>query len=199
MSHAILVTLGVLGCIMEGRQAVYVSAPITTGPRFLHWRTGTGSQLTTTDDRYSNEHRRNVVTPNRERVQPVVRRVREHFGGVVIDPTALDDVPGWTQSDYHLLWVEVVRRYAHTVVFADGWEFSTGCTHEFLAALQSEAILLQEDLSALDARAGVQLIERAIRAMEGASIPTHPLAESLREVWLWVEDRERRTNTWAGE
>src|SRR5438128_1237024 len=90
-SDIVEIILGILHCTMEGRDGVYVSAPITTGRRFVDWRMGPGASLAPADEDYGMQHRAHVVLPNREHVRPLVRRVREYFGGVVIDPTALED------------------------------------------------------------------------------------------------------------
>jgi hypothetical protein len=187
-SEIVEIILGILHCTMEGRDGVYVSAPITTGPRFVDWRRGPGAALAPTDDNYRIEHRAQVVLPNREHVRPLVRRVRAHFDAVVIDPTALEDVPGWVQDDYHSLWTEVVERCAHTVVFTNGWEYSSGCTREFLAAVRSGATLLHEDLTRLDPRDGAQLIEDAVKSIRDHVMPSAPLADVLHEVRLLLDE-----------
>jgi hypothetical protein len=174
--------LAILQCTLEGRDAVYISAPITTGRRFVAWRTGPGATLQSANEDYFLQHRTHVVLPNLEHVRPLVRRIRHHFGGVVIDPTALEDIPGWIQKDYHSFWIQVVERYAHTVVFSEGWEYSIGSTLEFLAALRSGASLLQEDLTTLEPSTGAQLIERAVASVDDAIIPTAPLIRVLDDV-----------------
>jgi hypothetical protein len=189
-SGIVEIILGILHCTMEGRDGVYVSAPITTGRRFVDWRMGPGASLASTDDGYGMQHRIHVVLPNREHVRPLVRRVRGHFGGVVIDPTALEDVPGWVQDDYHSLWTEVVEQCAHTVVFTDGWQYSSGCTREFLAAVRSGATLLREDLTPLDPHDGARLIEDVVNSIHDHVLPTAPLSKVLREVRLLLgQDR----------
>jgi hypothetical protein len=179
--------LGVLHCTMEGREGVYVSAPITTGRRFVEWRRGSGATLTPADEDYRVQHRIHVVLPNREHVRPLVRRLRQHFPGVVIDPTALEDIPSWVQDDYHSLWTEVVERYAHTVVFTDGWQYSSGCIREFLAAVRSGAALLREDLTWLNPHDGVRLIEEVVNSVDGSLLPTAPLSDALNEIRLLLD------------
>jgi hypothetical protein len=73
---------------------------------------------------------------------------------VVIDPSALDDVPGWTQADYRAFWGEVIERYAAEVIFRDGWSSSRGCAYEFLVAARAGIPTLdavRRPLSLLDA------------------------------------------------
>ena len=186
------VVFEVLDGVIPDREAVYVSVPITTGKRFLDWRQGPGAGLAPSDGRYRSEHRRQVVDPNRAQVAPVIRLLRERLGRVVIDPTTLDDVPGWAQADYHAFWTQVIERYAATVVFLDGWEFSSGCTQEFLAAYRAGARLLREDLTPLRPDEGEQLIRDAIVALHDDVQSTAPLRQALRELHDLVERGEGR-------
>lgn len=176
------VVFEVLDGVLPDREAIYLSVPITTGKRFLDWRRGPGAGLAPSDGRYPSEHRRHVVDPNREHVVPVVRMLRERLGSVVIDPTTLHDVPGWGQADYHAFWTRVIERYAGTVVFLDGWEFSSGCTHELVAAIRAGARLLREDLAPLGLEEGERRIRDAIAALSDDVLPTAPLRDALREL-----------------
>jgi hypothetical protein len=189
------VVFEVLDGVISDREAVYVSVPITTGKRFLDWRRGPGARLVPSDGSYRSEHRRHVVDPNRAHVVPVVRLLRERLGRVVIDPTTLSDVPGWGQADYHAFWTQVIERYAGTVVFLDGWEFSSGCTHEFLAAVRAGARLLKEDLTPLGLDEGEQRIRGAIAALHDDVLPTEPLQEALRELHDLAEGGEGRVRS----
>ena len=137
------VLLGVLGCAIEPRSAVYVSTPITTGRRFVEWRAGAGAGLDPDDPAYAYEHLLHVIQPNRAHIAPVVESLRQRFPRV-IDPTAFEDVAGWEQHDYHGLWAGVIERFANQVVFAEGWTFSSGCVYELAAAIRAGIPLFEE-------------------------------------------------------
>jgi hypothetical protein len=186
------VVFEVLDGVLPDREAVYVSVPITTGKRFLDWRRGPGAGLAPSEGRYRSEHRRNVVDPNRAQVAPVIRVLRERMGRVVIDPTTLGDVPGWAQADYHAFWTQVIERYVDTVVFLDGWEFSSGCAQEFLAAVRAGARLLREDLTPLRLDEGERLIRNAIAALHDDVPSAGPLQEALRGLHDLAERGEGR-------
>ena len=189
------VVFEVLDGMIPDREAVYVSVPITTGKRFLDWRRGPGARLAPSDGAYRSEHLRHVVEPNREQVVPVVHLIRQRLGRIVIDPTTLGDVPGWTQADFHRFWTQVIQRYAGTVVFLDGWEFSSGCTHEFIAAVRAGARLLKEDLTPLGLDEGERSIRDAIAALHDDVLPTGPLQEALRELHDLAERGEGRVRS----
>lgn len=149
--------------VVEGRTAFYVSSPLTTGLRAFEWHTprSSGDAVRagpTSDDKF----RRDVIEPNRAAAATYVRRLREKTKSAVIDPTAMGDVSGWIQADYHFFWGEVIKRYAHTVVFRDGWMYSTGCAYEFLVASVSGAQTLREDLTPLTGEQGRELIQQAV-------------------------------------
>lgn len=174
--------LAVLGCVVEDRCAVYVSTPITTGPRFIEWRRNAGADLEKGTTGYEQEHLTNVIEPNRQYVQPLVESLRGKFDAPVIDPTGLEDVPGWEQYDYHGFWAKVVRRYVHTVVFIDGWQYSTGCVYEFLAALDSGATVLDERLEELSLLDAQHLVERAIDDISDGVLDEQPLRRALADL-----------------
>ncbi len=178
--------LELLDGVIEDRQAIYISVPITTGKRFLEWRRGPGARLAPSDEHYSKEHETHVIEPNQAYVRPLIQSVRNHLRregreGVVIDPTTLQ-VSSWTQADYHNFWTTVIARRVSTVVFMNGWEYSSGCVKEFLAAVRAGAELLQEDLRPLDLIEGERLVRNAISALDDEIIPKAPLEEALREI-----------------
>lgn len=143
--------LEALACVVRERGAVYVSAPITTGRRLQDWHAAgrPGS------------HETSVRKLNVEAASLVVQQVRERWGGVVIDPTALPDQPGWEQPDYHAFWVDIVARFTRAVVLVDGWESSEGCLREMAAALDHAVALFDQRLEPLGASALVCVLREA--------------------------------------
>jgi hypothetical protein len=179
------------------RNAVYVSTPITTGPAYLDWRRQVSGTLDESHAKYRDTLRSQVIEANIARAADIVLRVRQRFADhdLVIDPTLLHDVDDWIQSDYHRFWSEVVRRFARSVVFVDGWEYSTGCTVEFAAAVTVGAKLFTGSFHEISPTAGVQLVARAIDEVESAKLDSTPLKRSLRSIEEAIrmasnEDRE---------
>lgn len=133
-------------------KVIYLSTPITTGPRYLAWRRAnrsiSGGPSSSTDLRLRAE----VISKNINAIAPLRRRIRAAFPDAhVIDPTELDR-PEWDQTDYHRYWLEVIERFADVVVFAHGWEYSTGCTLEFSAALERDLPIYDDDVKPIDLR-----------------------------------------------
>jgi hypothetical protein len=172
--------LDALACAVPPRTGVYVSAPITTGRRYLRWWLENGQRLGGDDAGYQDEHRQNVVEPNVRHVADVVEAIRRGVGPPVIDPTGLPDIGTWQQSDYHRYWSAVISELARSVVFVEGWAYSTGCVVEFLTALREQRELLQEDLTPLDLGIARASLEEAARHVAEGGLPPEPLAEALR-------------------
>ena len=147
--------------VVEGRAALYVSSPLTTGQRFIDWR-GSTSAPDPRDVAYPEAFRRAVFEPNRENAKAFVARLREERADVVINPTGLPDLEGWTQRDYRSLWGEVIRRYVRLVVFRNGWEYSDGCTYEFFVAARHGVSMVFENLSPMTAEEGLGLVGTAV-------------------------------------
>lgn len=180
-----------MGCALEPREAVYVSTPITTGRRFLEWARQKDGTLQPGSDEYRREHLEHVVRPNREHVAPLVRDLRKLCDAVVIDPTSLEDVPGWQQFDYHGFWAEVIRRYVRTVVVVDGWQYSSGCAYELATALEAGIEVQDETLTPIDLDAAIRQVREAIHDLEEAGLETGALDEALRGLARAAESGSR--------
>ena len=172
--------VGVFASVADGREAFYVSSPLTTGQRAFEWHRKNGHGKRHPDRAANDEFRENVVEPNREDAAHFARRLRDTTGKTVIDPTAMLDLPDWSQDDYRFFWGEVIKRYCDTVVFRDGWQYSSGCAYEFLVGEKSGARLLRQDMSRLEQDEAVRLIGGAIQEVEKHGVS----ADFLREVRL---------------
>jgi hypothetical protein len=167
--HEILLMLGLLSCVTSERGAVYFSAPITSGKRFSLWSQRNHDYALAEHGDYKASHAREVIEPNRKHAADVVTKMRKTFEAVLIDPTAVSDFPGWNQNDYRYFWGRVIEIYARTVVFMDGWQYSLGCSYEFLVACKCDLTVLDEGLLTLDIETGINLITSAIE-----DSTTHP-------------------------
>ncbi|PRY39340.1 hypothetical protein LY71_1219 [Geodermatophilus tzadiensis] len=173
--------LGFLRCLgVEDGNAVYVSAPITTGRDFATWYPAQADQGTPA---YWARLRKEIIAPNLERARPLVRRCRARWADrPVVDPTMLADIAGWHQPDYHRFWTRLVEQHAGTVVFSEGWQFSTGCALEFVAAQRVGAELLEHTLAPLSVEDGERLLHDAIAALDAAGCDSSALGAAAREL-----------------
>jgi hypothetical protein len=162
--------LSVYRTTVAGRSATYVSTPLTTGERLSDWL----HQSTPKPEKgveYDEQLRKLVIEPNRQAAAQFVARLRRGVNVVVIDPTALPDMPGWSQEDYHSFWGQVIERYASKVVFMDGWNYSSGCTYEFLVAHASHARVLDQAMRPLSRSKGREMIRTAIDKLQSLGLP----------------------------
>jgi hypothetical protein len=148
--------------VLDTRTAFYVSSPLTTGERAFEWHVRNGNVSASSSFDVSARFRRDVMEPNRRQAAQYVRELRRRTGRVVIDPTALEDVPEWTQGDYLVLWGTVIQQFVEAVVFRPGWQHSSGCAYEFLVASESGARLLNADLAPLSIQEGRGMIAHAV-------------------------------------
>ena len=178
------------GTVVEGRAAVYLSAPITSGRNYMLWRQR--CQVDESTPEYSRLMREGVISPNRDRARRAASRLRSEMQATVIDPTALPDCKGWTQADYRILWGRVIEHYASKVVFLDDWEFSSGCVFEFRVANEVGVSCFDEQLRPLDLATGLSLVREAILEREQAMIPVTFLSAVERDLQRLLLSRECR-------
>jgi hypothetical protein len=176
--------LNVLGSVIVGRAAVYVSTPITSGRRFVDWSRRRNLETDLSHPATHKEFVREVLEPNNEHARTIIKKLRSIFPQALIDPTALKDIEGWSQDDYRALWAKVIEQYAGTVVFLDGWEYSNGCAYEFLIAnrLHPQPSILNETLAPLTLEAGTRLVQSAILELQDSKFPTDFLQRVLNEL-----------------
>jgi len=163
--HEIAQLSEAFACTVSGRTAWYVSSPLTSGERSLEWRRRYSEHGAKATAQLSESFRRDVLALNRGDAARFVEGLRARTTQVVINPSALADIPHWTQSDYRVLWASVIERYVSTVVFRDGWQHSNGCAWELLTAYVADRRLLREDLSPLGIAEAQTLVETAISAV----------------------------------
>jgi hypothetical protein len=99
-------------------------------------------------------------------VRALAEELRRSLASLVIDPTAITELPGWSQSDYRVLWSFVIKRYVHTVIFVEGWQYSDGCCYEFLIAHQTGAKTKTPSLEEISIAQGIHLIREAINELQ---------------------------------
>ena len=82
-------------------------------------------------------------------------------------------VPEWTQEEYLEFWEAVIRTKCKAIVFNDGWEFSNGCTFEYLVGYRNEMPLLDRAGNSIPPGRAKQMILVAIKQLEadGFAVP----------------------------
>jgi hypothetical protein len=174
--------LDAMDTVLTGRRdACYISTPITTGPEFVAWWRAQGSTLDRHDPAYQHEVGL-VVRRNIEAVRPLVRLVERTLARPVIDPTRLGPIAAWEQPDYHDFWVRVIQRFVETVVLADGWQYSSGCSLEFAAAVIGGLSILDASLQPVPVSTAVRLLEQAIDELDAAGLSSAYQRRAIAEI-----------------
>jgi hypothetical protein len=164
------------------RTAIYCSAPITSGRRYIEWLQ-TRRERTSIDELSNEEralHQKHVIEPNQRHGKQVADRLRQRSGKPVIDPTAVGPVEGWRQADWIAFWEEVIGRYVSELVMIEGWEYSFGCTHEFWFAQSHDLPCYNESISLISPSDAVRSIRRAIGELEAINVDAAKLKSVLR-------------------
>ena len=169
--------------LLKPKSAVYVSAPITSGRRFVDWLATFRRQFQTfTEERYRSDQAERVIRLNRESVRALVADVKKQYGGGVIDPTAVGDLAGWTQNDYRSAWARIIKEFAHTVVFADGWHLSNGCAYEYLVATRAGVNTVDQNGRPIPVAKAMAMIADASQEFIALDVPSEFLRGILEEL-----------------
>jgi hypothetical protein len=160
--------------VVRGRAAWYVSSPLTSGELADEWRRKNQNEGDPLRQSTADSFKREVLERNRIEAATFVEALRAREHRVVIDPTAVGAVTDWAQSDYRALWASVIQKYVATIVFRDGWQYSSGCAWEFLTGYHAHCGLVHQDLTSLGLDEARSLLASAIarHSLNGRSFLT---------------------------
>ena len=165
--------LSMIDCLVLDREAVYASSEFTTGTRFYdlcrRYGVRTGEEL---KKKLGKEYYSQLLLPNKEEGIRFARRVRELGSSLVLTPNPFV-APGWSQLEYLGFWDEVIAKKCRAVYFNQGWEFSNGCTFEYLVGLKAGIPLFDYRNEPLQPAAAKAMISTAIESLEkeGFTVP----------------------------
>lgn len=177
--------LEVYKSVLDTNGVFYCSAPITSGKRYLDWLKRIEKQfvdIDSADKSYHELHFKEVINPNRKHAQKVIERLRQQTGNIVVDPTALPCISGWTQQDWRSFWQQVIERYATTAFFVNDWQYSNGCVYEFYVAQKKGIPTFNEEQQPLNLAIGIDMITEAILSVQQRGGSTSFVEEVLKEM-----------------
>ncbi|MCI0561748.1 MAG: hypothetical protein MN733_24935 [Nitrososphaera sp.] len=183
-NHQIAILLSLMETVIEKRGAIYISAPMTSGKRAAAWQQIKHGEirLRRSRTRTKASYHRAVIEPNRAHARRLAKVLRNEVSRVVIDPTALQDIPGWRQADYLVFWGRVVATFVEVVVLADLWQYSDGASYEFLIAHTRGVKTVDEKKKPVTLEVGEQLIRSAIEELRRWRIATSFLEGVMAEL-----------------
>jgi uncharacterized protein DUF4406 len=180
--------LSLLDCVVLDREALYASSEFTTGRRFYELcrqhNVRTAEEL---KSRLGDEYVSQLLTPNKEEGIRFARRLRKLGHSIVLTPNPFHADPfnlgrNWSQVEYLDFWKMVIVTKCHAVCFNEGWQFSNGCTFEYLAGLKAGLQLLDHRNQPLDIVAAREMIAGAIESLESDGFRAPKLHEVLAEL-----------------
>jgi hypothetical protein len=187
-NREIEILLTFLQSVINDRNAVYVSSPITSGRRYIKWVKEHPLNSNFSGDNQNPEFISNVIEKNLDHAKSVVQKMRSAFSGsVLIDPTAVPDIENWKQDDYRYAWGRIIERFAKTLVCSDDWQFSSGCAYEYLVAKNAGIQIFDERLEELSTEKARQLLLEAKELMR-----SHGLGTNFQEA-VYAELSESKT------
>ena len=85
--------------------------------------------------------------------------------------------PGWTQPEYLAFWEQLLRTRITSTWFKSDWQYSNGCTTEFVEAQAAEVHTLDVKREIITQDAAIELIAAAIKKF--ADLDTSLLQQNL--------------------
>ena len=174
------IILSMADCFVTGRKALYCSSELTTGIRLY-----TAIQENGCIDRYELADklgkdwlRDNVFVKNEAAANAFAAEIESKRGQTTISPACLF-VPEWGQHDYLSFWETLIKTRVSEVWFNTNWQYSNGCTFEYMAAVRAGIPTLDKNGLPLDTLPAVVLIKSAITSLKDKSIKTDKLEEHL--------------------
>ena len=183
--HTANAMLEVYKSVLSTDRAVYVSAPITSGKRYMRWLEKVGKKahdIDFMDEETRRSHALKVVLPNSRHAGKVVQRIREASGSIVINPTAVPSIERWKQEDWRLFWRRVIERYAAEALFVDDWQYSNGCAYEFWVAHSIGLPTKDEEMRTLSLEQGIESVLAATIDMKRHGVPTDFIEKVARDM-----------------
>lgn len=184
-------------CVLNGEDAIYCSSELTSGLRASH-------HLRENNVKSSEELKeklggdwfyQNIFVPNAKLTNEFADRVRQGEGGktLVITPAPLDCklLWNWKQAEYNGFWSELLHsKRIESVRFNEDWQYSNGCTTEFVEAHAAEVPTLDRRRELITRDVAIDLISAAMKELAG--LDTSLLQQNRDRL---VETRPLRTTT----
>jgi hypothetical protein len=172
-----------MDCVLNEKKAVYCSSELTSGLRaFNEMRShGVKSSAELKEELGREWFQKNIFDPNADSTNEFAAAIRRAQKGqtLVITPAPLF-IQGWEQPDYNGFWEELIHTRVESVRFNKNWQFSNGCTFEFLAAQEAKIHTLDVNGKIITPNAAAKLIDEAIKRF--ADFDTSTLQDNLHRL-----------------
>jgi hypothetical protein len=167
--------IDLLECAIEEKSAYYVSIPMTSGKRFIDWYKKEGTYYKNKGDNvYRQEHYKSVLSKNIKNSSTKIKKIKKEINGIIIEPTKLN-MDEWEQDEYRYYWGKIIEKYIKKSIFFDGWQYSNGCSFEFLKSMSCNLICLDERLNKITLKKAIALLTESIKELNECLIDTEYL------------------------
>jgi hypothetical protein len=172
-----------MDCVLNGEKAVYCSSELTSGLRaFNEMRKHRMKSSAELKEKLGREwFQTNIFEPNAKSTNEFAASVRraQTSPTPIITPAPLY-IQGWGQPEYNGFWKELIHTRVESVRFNENWQFSNGCTFEFVEAQEARVQTLDVNGKLLNPRVAAQLIGEAIKQF--VDLDNSTLQENLRRI-----------------
>lgn len=159
-----------MDCVLHNQKGIYCSSELTSGLRAYKAMAehGVKSGKALKQKLGEDWFKKNIEERNKEYAADFAKRILLETKREipVINPGPLT-VPSWGQPEYLAFWEELIRTRASEVRFNNDWEFSNGCTFEYVAANKLDIPTLDGSGKEITFRSALERIEAAISKFEG--------------------------------
>ena len=153
----------ILKDLFSGNDILYVSTPINTGERFIQWYSTIDKKLLFNEKLYNEARKKYVIEPNVKNAKFCINKIRKSTGKVIIDPTTFEsEILEWTQDEFYHFWDKIIKELVSEIILLDGWEYSVGCCHELLSAIESNINIYSEDMKRLSINECIIRLKKSI-------------------------------------
>lgn len=188
-----------LSCVIDDKSATYVSIPISSGKKFVDWYKSVGKNfLKKGDDLYRSEHYKSVIKENTSAATNKLREIKSRIDAPIIDPTKLEFIE-WEQDEYRYYWGKVIEKYAKQAIFCDGWEYSDGCSFEFLKSIELNIECLDQNLEMISLENALKMLDASILEMRGSDLNTDYIERVFKSLSSLNERKRVRLFTSTNE
>mgnify|MGYP000844627223 CR=1 FL=1 len=160
--------------------AIYISAPITTGNDFINWYSK-NIDLFTSGEIYKHRHYNEIVKPNLSLILKYYNELKSKYNTSIIEPASLE-MPNWSQDEYLYYWGEIIKKSIVKIIFLDGWSYSKGCSYEYYVGLKKGIEIVDQNQNSIDKKWAINQIKIAISEYENIGIDTDLQKQILIEI-----------------
>lgn len=161
-----------LDCVLLPKSAVYMSTPVTTGPRYFSWLREKEPRSNMTET---------VVNANITAAENSAGHIRGVTGRPVINPACFVQ-KDWSQTEYLFFWSVVIERFACEVWFTDGWQYSNGCTYEFYISQKARIPCRSEGGSEIILSDAISLMKQAVVGMNKQCVDASKINSTIKKL-----------------